>query len=166
VARKSAVRRAHACSLNWRESSLAKGVAIGTFPTESEQVLHLYDEDPPIWYRDRPPVHERSHLVITKKMAPRRVKARTKIDRPSFFLSKKTVFLIFRRKTMYIVNTEPRLLYTFRIISQYCFAQTIRHLHQDFSSISVRFLLASESTGAERMAVRFTPRQFKGLQAR
>jgi hypothetical protein len=46
------------------------------------------------------------------------------------------------------------------------FAQTIRHLHQDFSSISVRFLLASESTGAERMAVRFTPRQFKGLQAR
>ena len=51
---------------------LAKSVAIGTFPTESEQVLHLYDEDPPIWYRDRPPVHERSDLVITKKMAPRR----------------------------------------------------------------------------------------------
>jgi hypothetical protein len=35
---------------------LAKSAALGTFPTEAERVVDLYDEDPPIWYRDRPPV--------------------------------------------------------------------------------------------------------------
>jgi hypothetical protein len=35
---------------------LAKSAALGTFPTEEERVVDLYDEDPPIWHHDRPPV--------------------------------------------------------------------------------------------------------------
>jgi hypothetical protein len=35
---------------------LAKSAALGTFPTEAERVADLYDEDPPIWCRERPPV--------------------------------------------------------------------------------------------------------------
>ena len=35
---------------------LAKSAALGTFPTEAERVVDLYDEDPPIWCHDRPPV--------------------------------------------------------------------------------------------------------------
>ena len=35
---------------------LAKSAALGTFPTESERALDLYDETPPIWYRDRHPI--------------------------------------------------------------------------------------------------------------
>jgi hypothetical protein len=35
---------------------LAKSTALGTFPTDAERALNLYDEDPPIWCRDRPPV--------------------------------------------------------------------------------------------------------------
>jgi hypothetical protein len=35
---------------------LAKSAALGTFPTESERALNLYDEASPIWYPDRPPV--------------------------------------------------------------------------------------------------------------
>jgi len=31
---------------------LAKSAALGTFPTESERALDLYDEAPPIWYPD------------------------------------------------------------------------------------------------------------------
>jgi hypothetical protein len=34
---------------------LAKSAALGTFPTE-ERVLNLFEEDPPIWYPDRPRV--------------------------------------------------------------------------------------------------------------
>src|ERR1700675_1436536 len=36
--------------------SLAKSAALGTFPTEAERGVDLYDEDPPIWHRERPPV--------------------------------------------------------------------------------------------------------------
>ena len=36
--------------------SLAKGAALGTFPTEAERDVDLYNEDPPIWYHDRLPV--------------------------------------------------------------------------------------------------------------
>ena len=40
---------------------LGKSAALGTFPTEAERVANLYDEDPPIWCRGRPPVmNERS----------------------------------------------------------------------------------------------------------
>ena len=53
-----------------------------------------------------------------------------------------------------------------RIVSQFCFAQTIQHLHHGFSSIRVRFLPAGESAGAERMAVRLTALKFERLQAR
>jgi hypothetical protein len=35
---------------------LAKSAALGTFPTESERALNLYDEASPIWYHDRPPI--------------------------------------------------------------------------------------------------------------
>ncbi len=35
---------------------LAKIAALNTFPTEAERVVDLYDEGPPIWYPDRPPV--------------------------------------------------------------------------------------------------------------
>jgi len=35
---------------------LAKSAALGTFPTEAERVVDLYEEDPPIWYPDRPSV--------------------------------------------------------------------------------------------------------------
>jgi hypothetical protein len=35
---------------------LAKSAALGTFPTDAERGEALYDEDPPIWYQDRPPV--------------------------------------------------------------------------------------------------------------
>jgi hypothetical protein len=35
---------------------LAKGAALGTFPTEAERAVDLYDEGPPIWHPDRPPV--------------------------------------------------------------------------------------------------------------
>ena len=38
---------------------LAKSAALGTFPTESERALNLYDEASPIWYNDRPPVMKR-----------------------------------------------------------------------------------------------------------
>jgi hypothetical protein len=34
---------------------LAKSAALGTFPSESERALELYDEAPPVWYQDRPP---------------------------------------------------------------------------------------------------------------
>jgi hypothetical protein len=36
--------------------NLAKSAALGTFPTELERVLEAYDEAPPIWYSERPPV--------------------------------------------------------------------------------------------------------------
>src|SRR5271154_4553199 len=35
---------------------LARSAALGTFPTESERALNLYDEASPLWYPDRPPV--------------------------------------------------------------------------------------------------------------
>ena len=35
---------------------LAKTAALNTFPTETERVLDLYDEHPPIWCPDRPPI--------------------------------------------------------------------------------------------------------------
>ena len=35
---------------------LAKNAALSTFPTDAERVVDLYDEDPPIWYSDRPPI--------------------------------------------------------------------------------------------------------------
>ena len=34
---------------------LARSAALGTFPTEAERAVDLYDEDPPIWYYDRRP---------------------------------------------------------------------------------------------------------------
>ena len=36
--------------------SLAKSAALGTFPTEAERAIELYDEDPPTWYHERLPV--------------------------------------------------------------------------------------------------------------
>jgi hypothetical protein len=36
--------------------SLAKSAALGTFPTEAERGVDLYNEGPPIWYSDRPPI--------------------------------------------------------------------------------------------------------------
>ena len=47
---------------------LAKSAALGTFPTESERALNLYDEASPIRYHDRLPSLT-SDLVITKRMA-------------------------------------------------------------------------------------------------
>jgi hypothetical protein len=35
---------------------LARRAALGTFPTVTERVIGLYDEDQPIWYEDRPHV--------------------------------------------------------------------------------------------------------------
>jgi len=35
---------------------LGKSAALGTFPTDAERALDLYDEAPPIWYPDRPPI--------------------------------------------------------------------------------------------------------------
>jgi hypothetical protein len=35
---------------------LAKIAALNSFPTEAERVLDPYDEYPPIWYPDRPPI--------------------------------------------------------------------------------------------------------------
>ena len=35
---------------------LAKSAALGAFPADAERTLDLYDEAPPIWYLDRPPV--------------------------------------------------------------------------------------------------------------
>jgi hypothetical protein len=35
---------------------LARRAALMTFPTVAERVVGLHDEDPPIWYEDRPPV--------------------------------------------------------------------------------------------------------------
>jgi hypothetical protein len=35
---------------------LARRVALGTFPNESERAFDLYEEAPPIWYPDRPQV--------------------------------------------------------------------------------------------------------------
>ena len=35
---------------------LAKSAALGTFPTEAQRALDLYDENPAIWCPDRPPV--------------------------------------------------------------------------------------------------------------
>jgi hypothetical protein len=47
-------------SANSREKvivlELARRAALGTFPTVSERVIGLYNEDPPIWYEDRPHV--------------------------------------------------------------------------------------------------------------
>ena len=33
---------------------LARRAALGTLPTLAERVVGLYDEDPPIWYAERP----------------------------------------------------------------------------------------------------------------
>ena len=52
-------RRSESINESFREVialDLAKSAALGTFPTEAERVADLYDEDPPIWCRDRPPV--------------------------------------------------------------------------------------------------------------
>jgi hypothetical protein len=52
-------RRSKSLNVNLREVialDLAKSAALGTFPTEAERVADLYEEDPPIWCRDRPPV--------------------------------------------------------------------------------------------------------------
>ena len=35
---------------------LAKSAALGAFPADAERTLDLYNEAPPIWCRDRPPV--------------------------------------------------------------------------------------------------------------
>jgi hypothetical protein len=35
---------------------LARSAALGTFPTEAERFIDLYDEDPPTWYHERLPV--------------------------------------------------------------------------------------------------------------
>jgi hypothetical protein len=35
---------------------LARSAALGTFPTEAERVIDLYDEDPPTWFHERLPV--------------------------------------------------------------------------------------------------------------
>jgi hypothetical protein len=35
---------------------LARRAALMTFPTVAERVVGLYEEDPPIWYEDRPHV--------------------------------------------------------------------------------------------------------------
>ena len=35
---------------------LAKMAALNTFPTEAERVVDLYDERPPIWHPDPPPI--------------------------------------------------------------------------------------------------------------
>jgi hypothetical protein len=35
---------------------LAKSAAIATFRTEAERVVNLYDEDPPIWHSNQPPI--------------------------------------------------------------------------------------------------------------
>jgi hypothetical protein len=35
---------------------LAKSAALGTFLTEAERVVDLYEEGPPIWYPDRLPI--------------------------------------------------------------------------------------------------------------
>jgi hypothetical protein len=35
---------------------LANRAALSTFPTDAERVVDLYDEGPPIWYSDRPPI--------------------------------------------------------------------------------------------------------------
>ena len=35
---------------------LAKSAALGTFPTDAERAVDLYDEDPPTWYQQRLPV--------------------------------------------------------------------------------------------------------------
>ena len=35
---------------------LARSAALGTFLTEAERVIELYDEDPPTWYHERLPV--------------------------------------------------------------------------------------------------------------
>jgi hypothetical protein len=35
---------------------LARRVALGTFPNESERAFDLYEEAPPIWYPNRPQV--------------------------------------------------------------------------------------------------------------
>ena len=35
---------------------LAKSAALGTFPTEAERAIGLYDEDPPTWHHERLPV--------------------------------------------------------------------------------------------------------------
>jgi len=47
-------------SANSREKvivlELARRAALGTFPTVLERVIGLYNEDPPIWYEDRPHV--------------------------------------------------------------------------------------------------------------
>jgi len=47
-------------SANSREKvivlELARRAALGTFPTILERAIGLYNEDPPIWYEDRPHV--------------------------------------------------------------------------------------------------------------
>jgi hypothetical protein len=43
-----------------------KSAAVGTFPTESERALDLYDEVPPIWYPDRPQ-HKRAGVRSRRK---------------------------------------------------------------------------------------------------
>ena len=47
-------------SANSREKvivlELARRAALGTFPTVLERAIGLYNEDPPIWYEDRPHV--------------------------------------------------------------------------------------------------------------
>ena len=52
-------RRSKSINENLREVialDLAKSAALGTFRTESERAVDLYNEDLPIWFPDRPPI--------------------------------------------------------------------------------------------------------------
>ena len=53
-------RQSEITSENSREKvivlELARRAALGTFPTLTERLIGLYDEDPPIWCADRPHV--------------------------------------------------------------------------------------------------------------
>jgi hypothetical protein len=54
-----------------------------------------------------------------------------------------------------------------KVYWKYCVAQTIPEFHSDFGNISGVFLSAADnSAGAERMAIRLSPCEFKRLQAR
>ena len=67
--------------------------------------------------------------------------------------------------SIYGIDIALELSHAHRIISQSRVARTRRGLYANFGNIRVVFLAASDGAGAERMAIRLSPCEFKRLKA-
>ena len=80
-----------------------------------------------------------------------------------FFIRKGTPLTIVKIEFVYTINLGPN---PYRFTLQNSDAKTLRELYQNFGNSRVGCLPDCGGSGAERMAVRLSPCEFKCLQAR